>query len=83
MCDRFSEGAELLKISWLEIGGKIHCNMLSQNTTYAAYMVFKMSDKSYGLDYPLQVAEVSIGATESTRQVCLGYVGYEHSCQLD
>ncbi|XP_066328826.1 putative F-box protein PP2-B12 [Miscanthus floridulus] len=70
---RFPEGAELLDVCWLEIRGKIHCNMLSQNTTYATYMVFKMSDESYGLDYPLQLAEVSIGATKSTRQVCLGY----------
>lgn len=71
---RFSECAELQHVCWLEIRGKIPCDMLSRNTTYAAYMVFKMSDESYGLDYPLQEAEVSIGATRSTRQVCLGYV---------
>lgn len=57
----------------MEIRGKIHCNMLSQNTTYAAYMVFKMSDESYGLHYPFQEAQVSVGATKSTRQVYLGY----------
>lgn len=74
LCARFSECAELQHVCWLEIRGKIPCDMLSRNTTYAAYMVFKMSDESYGLDYPLQEAEVSIGATRSTRQVCLGYV---------
>ncbi|EES05998.1 hypothetical protein SORBI_3004G340900 [Sorghum bicolor] len=70
---RFSECAELLAVCWLEIRGKIHCKMLSQNTTYAAYMVFKMSDRSYGLDldYPPQRAEVSTGVTKSTRRVCL------------
>jgi hypothetical protein len=28
--------------------------MLSQNTKYAAYMVFKISDKNFGLDSPGQ-----------------------------
>ncbi|KAJ1281574.1 hypothetical protein BS78_04G316000 [Paspalum vaginatum] len=68
---RFSEGAELRAVCWLEIRGKIHCKMLSPNSTYAAYMVFNMAERSYGLDYPLQDAEVSIGASKSTRQVCL------------
>ncbi|RCV08869.1 hypothetical protein SETIT_1G361700v2 [Setaria italica] len=68
---RFSEGAELQDVCWLEIRGKIHCKMLSRNSTYAAYMVFKISDESYGLDYPPQEAAVTIGESKFTRQVCL------------
>src|SRR4051812_31387896 len=45
--------------------------MLSQDTTYAAYMVFKMAEHFYGLDSPVQEASVSVGATSSTRKVCL------------
>lgn len=70
-CDRFSEGAELRVVCWLEIRGKIHCKMLSQNSTYTTYMVFKISDESYGLDSPLQEAAVIIGENKLTRQVCL------------
>ena len=51
--------------------GKIHCKMLSQNSTYTTYMVFKISDESYGLDSPLQEAAVIIGENKFTRQVCL------------
>ena len=45
--------------------------MLSQNSTYTTYMVFKISDESYGLDSPLQEAAVIIGENKLTRQVCL------------
>ncbi|VAI51315.1 unnamed protein product [Triticum turgidum subsp. durum] len=68
---RFSEGAELLNVCWFEIQGKIHGKMLSQGTTYAAYMVFQMDENSYGLNFPVQEASVSFGATNLTRKVCL------------
>ncbi|KAM3223769.1 hypothetical protein ACQJBY_057254 [Aegilops geniculata] len=68
---RFSEGAELEEVCWFEIHGKIHSKMLSQDTTYAAYMVFKMADYYYGLNFPVQEASVSSGATNLTREVCL------------
>jgi len=58
---RFAECAELLQVCWLYIGGGIGSRMLSGDTRYAAYLVFKMADDSYGLDAPLQVASVSIG----------------------
>uniref|UniRef100_M8BME2 Uncharacterized protein n=1 Tax=Aegilops tauschii TaxID=37682 RepID=M8BME2_AEGTA len=52
---RFSEGAQLRDVCWLEIRGKINSKMLSQDTTYAAYME----------------ASVSSGATNLTRKVCI------------
>ncbi|XP_062220688.1 F-box protein PP2-B11-like [Phragmites australis] len=71
---RFSEAAKLRAVCWLEIRGKIDSKMLSQNSTYAAYIVFKIDDKHYGLDSPVQEATVSIGENKSNRQVCLeGY----------
>uniref|UniRef100_M8B6B7 Uncharacterized protein n=1 Tax=Aegilops tauschii TaxID=37682 RepID=M8B6B7_AEGTA len=68
---RFSEGAQLMHVCWFEIRGKIHSKMLSQDTTYAAYMVFKTTYNFYGLDFPVQEASISAGATNSTRKVCL------------
>lgn len=68
---RFSEGAQLRNVCWLEIRGKIHSKMLSPNTTYIAFMVFNMAEESFGFDYPLQDSEVSLGASRSTRLVCL------------
>ncbi|XP_048536826.1 F-box protein PP2-B10-like [Triticum urartu] len=68
---RFSEGAQLRHVCWLEIRGKIHSNLLSLDTTYTAYMVFKKTDDFYGLAFPVQEASVSVGATNLTRKVCL------------
>lgn len=50
LCNRFKEGAELLSVCWLEIHGKILSKMLSRNTNYAAYLVYRIADRSYGLD---------------------------------
>lgn len=70
--DRFAEAAKLLDVCWLEIRGKIHSQMLSQNTKYAAYMVFKIdNENNYGLDDPFQEAVVSTGENSSTRETCL------------
>ncbi|TVU20365.1 hypothetical protein EJB05_36572 [Eragrostis curvula] len=74
---RFAEAAKLRDVCWLEIRGKMNSQMLSQNTKYAAYMVFKIDDEHYGLDFPLQEAAVSIGGNRSSRQACL--LGYDNA----
>ncbi|XP_061342637.1 putative F-box protein PP2-B12 [Gastrolobium bilobum] len=57
---RFSEVAELLSVCWLEIRGCINTGMLSPETLYGAYLVFKPSaNGTYGFEY--QPVEVSIG----------------------
>ncbi|KAK1621173.1 hypothetical protein QYE76_026690 [Lolium multiflorum] len=58
-----------------DIRAKVHRNMLSRNTTYGAYMVFKLlDDRSYGLDLPLHEASFGMAGRESIRKVCLyGY----------
>uniref|UniRef100_A0A0E0CSY8 F-box domain-containing protein n=1 Tax=Oryza meridionalis TaxID=40149 RepID=A0A0E0CSY8_9ORYZ len=68
---KFTEGAELIDVCWLEIRGRIHSKMLSPNSTYAAYMVFKIADEFYGLDAPFQEASVSLGGRGSTKIVCV------------
>ncbi|KAF5739882.1 SKP1 interacting partner 3-related family protein [Tripterygium wilfordii] len=55
---RFAEVAVLRTMSWLEIKGKISAHKLSPNTKYGAYLIFKISDRAYGLD--LIPSEISI-----------------------
>ncbi|KAM7273090.1 hypothetical protein ACFE04_027754 [Oxalis oulophora] len=71
---RFPEVAELRTTDWLEIQGKIKTGLLSPNTTYGAYLIIKITDRSYGLD--LTPSEVSIQV--GSRQVCTNTV---HLCR--
>ncbi|KAK6915263.1 Phloem protein 2-like [Dillenia turbinata] len=69
----FPEVAELLSVCWLEIRGRIKTSMLSSNTIYAAYLVYKFAAMPYGLDH--HPAELSIGTSAGktqTRTVILG-----------
>lgn len=43
---RFSEVAELILVWWLEIKGYIDTKILSPRTTYAAYLVYQLSEES-------------------------------------
>lgn len=48
-CCRFAEVGILKHGWWLDIQGKIASVMLSQKTTYVAYLVFRISKNSWGL----------------------------------
>ncbi|KAI3746875.1 hypothetical protein L6452_09317 [Arctium lappa] len=61
---RFPEVCILRKVCWLEIRGKIAAVMLSQNTTYAAYLVFRIARDSRGLAVPAKTI-VSFGGIET------------------
>ncbi|XP_021772756.1 putative F-box protein PP2-B12 [Chenopodium quinoa] len=52
---RFSEVAELVTVCWLEIKGKIETSLLSPNTDYVAYLVFRMERDAYGFYSPAEV----------------------------
>lgn len=57
---RFSEVAQLANVCWLEINGSMKSSMLSPNTMYGAYLVFKQRDGgAYGFEN--QPIEVSVG----------------------
>ncbi|RLN08699.1 F-box protein PP2-B10-like [Panicum miliaceum] len=68
---RFSEAAELLQVWWFEIRGKIDSKMLSRNSTYAAYIVFRVAPGAYGLGSPYPETSVSLGGSKSACHVCL------------
>jgi hypothetical protein len=75
VCNRIaSEAAQLLHVAWLEVRGKIDSRMLSPNSTYGAYLVFRLDPKTHGLGFPFQEGLISVGASVSTRRACLhGY----------
>lgn len=52
---RFAEVAKLNHVWWFEIKGRIETNILSQKTTYAAYLVYKLLEPSYGFNVLINV----------------------------
>ncbi|KAM0925503.1 hypothetical protein ACQ4PT_004155 [Festuca glaucescens] len=72
---RFFFSEAVFWFSRLEIRAKIQRKILSQNTTYAVYMVFKLNLPYYRHDFRIQEASIGVAGREPTRQVCLqGYV---------
>ncbi|KAI9377972.1 hypothetical protein POPTR_018G016000v4 [Populus trichocarpa] len=68
---RFPEVAELIKVCWLEIRGKINTCMLSPSILYTANLVFKFSIEAYGLDdQPVEVAMKLDGDKICAHSVC-------------
>ncbi|KAF3341143.1 F-box protein [Carex littledalei] len=69
---RFSECAELEMVCWLEIHGKIDSRILTPYTAYAAYLVFKLADNTWGLSSPFQTTKITLaGDIISEHLVCL------------
>lgn len=56
---RFADVAELIGVCWLEIRGKINTLMLSPDTLYVAYLVYRTTAGAYGFDH--QPVEVTVG----------------------
>ncbi|OWM72348.1 putative F-box protein PP2-B12 [Punica granatum] len=54
---RFSEVVELRRVAWLEIHAKVETRMLSTNTDYGAYFVFKFMEGNDGFEnLPVEVS---------------------------
>ncbi|GLT43752.1 hypothetical protein SLA2020_176830 [Shorea laevis] len=69
---RFPEVAELFRIVWFDIHGRINTRMLSPKTRYKAYLVFKLADKTYGFrNKPIEAAVLLGGAEVTKREVYL------------
>ncbi|KAL5068534.1 hypothetical protein RYX36_019421 [Vicia faba] len=70
---RFSEVAELVSVCWFEIRGWINTSMLSPQTLYGAYLVFKTSGSgTYGFEYqPVEASIVIAGGDHVERNVFL------------
>nr|XP_016468908.1 PREDICTED: F-box protein PP2-B10-like isoform X1 [Nicotiana tabacum] len=57
---RFPEVAELILVWWLEIWGTIRAGILSPQTSYVAYLVYKLEDE-FGFHY--RPSEISVGVS--------------------
>ncbi|KAG6787904.1 hypothetical protein POTOM_003951 [Populus tomentosa] len=75
---RFSEVAELRYVWWLDVKGWIDSKILSPKTTYAAYLVFKLTDSTSGFDKRLVELSVNFegSAGEEKRHVFLDVPPY-------
>ncbi|KAK9137856.1 hypothetical protein Sjap_008450 [Stephania japonica] len=62
---RFPEVAELVRVCWLEIKGKMDTRMLSPETAYTAYLVMKSVEGAYGFEHPPAEASVKITSTNT------------------
>ncbi|KAK3414762.1 hypothetical protein EUGRSUZ_H00081 [Eucalyptus grandis] len=56
---RFDQVAELMRVCWFHIVGRIETKMLSTKTRYAAYLVFQFRDNKGGFHRPAE-ARVSV-----------------------
>ncbi|XP_078152713.1 F-box protein At2g02240-like isoform X1 [Carex rostrata] len=69
---RFIECAELKEVCWLELGGRIDSRILTPNTAYAAYLIFKLADNAWGLDNLIQTTKITLfGDIVSEHSVCV------------
>lgn len=68
---RFAQVVELLAVCWLQIHGCIDSRLLSNNTTYVVYLVFKLTPDAFGLDSASQFASVKLGVYASEIHVSL------------
>jgi hypothetical protein len=69
--DRFPEVAELVSVWMLDISGEIKTRVLSPNTQYAAYLVFKMFDAQGFQNCPQELSVGVRGSHKSTKTVLL------------
>uniref|UniRef100_A0A7N2LEV3 ADP-ribosyl cyclase/cyclic ADP-ribose hydrolase n=1 Tax=Quercus lobata TaxID=97700 RepID=A0A7N2LEV3_QUELO len=70
---RFPEVAELNRVYWFDIRGKMSTSILSPKTRYAAYLVYKLRSGAHGFDGP--PFKASVGT--------VGGEVYEQTVRLD
>nr|XP_023897416.1 F-box protein PP2-B10-like [Quercus suber] len=69
---RFPDVAELRFVWWFDISGRMSTSMLSPKTNYAAYLVFKRTDRAYGFDDPPPRASVGTTGGGEVHQQTVG-----------
>ena len=71
--------AVLRTMCWLEIVGKIETQMLSPNTKYGAYLILKISERSYGLDSMPSEISVEVGNNQGSTTTAYLRLAQEHA----
>ncbi|PWA98008.1 F-box domain, Phloem protein 2-like protein [Artemisia annua] len=68
---RFAEVAILKEVWWLDICGTIPSVILSPKSTYVAYLVFRITKDSWGLDVPAKTTVSFGGISNETSNIYL------------
>ncbi|KAL4273222.1 hypothetical protein GQ457_13G016690 [Hibiscus cannabinus] len=64
---RFLEVAELKEVGWLDVKGTIETKILSPNTMYVAYLVYKFAASRYGFEKKPVDLHVELGESDAGR----------------
>ncbi|KAI3691122.1 hypothetical protein L2E82_49340 [Cichorium intybus] len=70
---RFGKYAKILSHQDLGIKCDIETQMLSSNTTYACYLVFKLSEDCRGLEFPVKARDLLLHRKERTKIISFTY----------
>ncbi|KAL3725700.1 hypothetical protein ACJRO7_030692 [Eucalyptus globulus] len=76
---RFAEVAKLIDVCWLEIRGMISSGMLSPETHYAAYLVFKITPASHGFEFQPVKVEARFAGDEASKREHSVYLSRENN----
>ncbi|KAL3725696.1 hypothetical protein ACJRO7_030689 [Eucalyptus globulus] len=76
---RFAEVAKLIDVCWLEIRGMISPGMLSPETHYAAYLVFKITPASHGFEFQPVEVEARFAGDEAGKREHSVYLSRENN----
>ncbi|QCD77794.1 Phloem protein 2-like [Vigna unguiculata] len=79
---RFAEVVELRTVSWLEIEGKMRTQNLTPNTKYAAYLIMKVCDGAFGVEFVPSKVSVTIGKKVQRGRAYLGCKD-EKKCKME
>ncbi|XP_017230636.1 putative F-box protein PP2-B12 [Daucus carota subsp. sativus] len=67
---RFGKAIELLDVCWFEIHGRISTSLLSGDTGYTTYLVYKLATRRYGFEHlPLEITVGIVGEESIKRNV--------------
>lgn len=67
-------------VSWLEIQGKLKTRILTPNTSYAVYLIMKVSHREYGLDSaPCEVSVEVANRVQSSGRAYLCLQRYDEN----
>ncbi|KAK3415914.1 hypothetical protein EUGRSUZ_H01357 [Eucalyptus grandis] len=68
---RFPEVAELIIVCWLEVRANMETRLLSADTYYSAYLIFKIVHKNSGIGNQAMGVSISSGSEVERRDICL------------
>ncbi|KAL3725713.1 hypothetical protein ACJRO7_030700 [Eucalyptus globulus] len=68
---RFPEAAELVRVRWLDVQAKMEMRLLSADTYYSAYLIFKFVHENSGFENQAVGVSISSGSEVERRDIYL------------